>query len=159
MRRLVLVALGLVACTGVSPGSEPAPPLLDQAAYVRDVHAILETRCATLDCHGNVDRPFRLYAETGLRATDALRDTPITGAELAADVAAASGLDDPAQVDDNLILLKALGKMKHSGQTVWSGTDEPQYLCVRGWLAGASDGPEVAAACAEAAVEVALPPP
>ena len=153
------LALALGACSGPDPGSQLLAPAPDLDAYTRDVHPILEARCGTLDCHGNADRPLRLYAETGLRASDPLRDTPITFAERAANVDAIAGVDDPATVDGHIVLLKALGKMKHSGGAVWTRADEPQARCVRGWLAGESASAEVAAACATAATEVALPPP
>jgi hypothetical protein len=32
------------------------------------VHAFLENQCGTLDCHGQVGRPFRLFSVYGLRA-------------------------------------------------------------------------------------------
>ena len=154
----LLVALAATSCAGPDPGSEAAPPLLDRAAYVRDVQPIFEARCATLDCHGNADRPLRLYAATGLRLA-ADRDLAITAEELTANLEAASGLDDPPNVDERLVLLKALGRMKHSGDAVWAGPSDPQYMCVRGWLAGASASAEIVAACATAATQVALPPP
>jgi hypothetical protein len=151
--RRALVAIVLVACSGPSPGTTNAPRALDQAAYDRDVQPIVEARCATLDCHGHFDRPLRLYAETGLRRSDELRGLPITAQELADNVAAA------AAIDDSLILDKALGAMKHTGGALFTGTDDPQYVCVRGWLVGASADAAVASACAIAATQVALPPP
>jgi hypothetical protein len=149
----------LAACAGPSPGAQPVPRALDQAAYVRDVHPILEARCATLDCHGSFDRPLRIYSETGLRRSDELRGQPITPAELADDVAAATAIDGADAIDDSLILVKPLGRMKHTGGTVWTSIGDPEAACVRGWLAGTSDQPDVAAACAIAATQVALPPP
>jgi hypothetical protein len=159
----VAAALSFGACTGPIPGSQAAPAPLDGAAYVRLVHPIFEARCATLDCHGNADRPLRLYAETGLRAADELRDTTtLTPAELDANVAAVSGLQESTGsevADDQLLLAKPLGLMKHSGGAVWTTSADPQYLCVRGWLAGESGQAEVTAACATARAQVAIPPP
>ncbi len=153
------LAACVAACTGPSPGAQPIPRTLDGAAYTRDVHAILEARCATLDCHGSFDRPFRIYAETGLRRSDELRGQPITQAELDDNVAAATAVDGADAIDDSVILLKPLLRMKHTGGAVWASTDDPQYACVRGWLAGTSDDPAVQSACAIAATQVALPPP
>jgi hypothetical protein len=152
-------ALGVAACAGPAPGSEPVPRALDRAAYVRDVHPIVEARCATLDCHGRFERPLRLYAETGLRRSDELRELPITDVELDDNVAAATAVDAAATPDDSLILMKPLGRMKHTGGTLWPTATNPQYLCVRGWLAGTSDRADVAAACLTAADQVKLPPP
>jgi len=156
--RRVAIAL-LAACTGPSPGTTPIPRTLDRAAYARDVHPILEARCATLDCHGSFDRPLRLYAETGLRRSDDLRGQPITPAELDDDVAAATAVDGADAVDDSLILEKPGGRMKHTGLVVWTSAADPEYACVRGWLAGTSGDADVAAACATAATRVQLPPP
>ena len=155
----VAFAFLFAACSGPAPGAQPIPRTLDAAAYARDVHPILEGRCATLDCHGSFDRPLRIYAETGLRRSDELRGQPITQAELDDDVAAATAVDGADAVDDSLILLKPLLRMKHTGGAVWASTDDPQYVCVRGWLAGTSDDPAVQSACAIAATQVALPPP
>ena len=159
-----LVLITVMACNGPVPGSAPVPRALDVGAYARDVHPIFEARCATLDCHGSFDRPLRIFAETGLRASDALRDVqspiPITPEELASNVAAAEAVDGaPVAPDDSIILQKPLGLMKHTGGIVWATPDDPQAACVRGWLAGASDDPDVASACAIAATQVALPPP
>ena len=158
--RVMVVAVGVAACAGPEPGSAAIPRTLDVRAYTRDVHPIVEARCATLDCHGSVERPLRMFAETGLRASDPLRGQPITPDELAANVAAATAVDDASvPVDGSVILLKPLGAMKHTGATVWPSLEDPEATCVRGWLAGTSDEPDVVAACATAATRVALPPP
>jgi hypothetical protein len=34
------------------------------------VHTFLENQCGTLDCHGQVGRPFRIFSENGLRAAN-----------------------------------------------------------------------------------------
>jgi hypothetical protein len=156
--RALAAALVLAACTGTDPGAVPVPRALSLPAYMHDVHAIFEGRCATLDCHGNALRPLRMYAETGLRATDALRGRPITADELASNVAAAEAVDGADVVDDSVILLKPLGRMKHTGGTVWATPDDPQAVCVRGWLAGTTADADVEAACEDAAMQVALPP-
>jgi hypothetical protein len=140
----------LAGCAGPDPGSAPAPPVLDGADYAATVHPIFEARCATLDCHGHEDRPLRLYAATGLRRRDEWRDLlELTPEELEENVRAASALDA------SLLLDKPLGRIGHEGGTVWASADDPQHLCVRGWLASAPDP----AACAVAFEQVELPPP
>jgi hypothetical protein len=163
MRRLSCALAALAsACGGVGAGDPQALVELDQDAYARDVHPILEARCATLDCHGVGDRPLRLYAETGLRAADDLRDQPIDPAELAANVRATEALEPGASPDDALFIRKPLaesaGGVAHEGGDVWTGRDDPQLVCALAWLAGSSDEPAAAAACAIAAEQVALPP-
>ncbi len=163
MRRWLVAFAAAAACGGVGPGDPQALVELDQDAYARDVHPILEARCATLDCHGVDDRPLRLYAETGLRARDELRDQPIEPAELAADVRAIAGLEPGATPADSLFIRKPLaesaGGIAHEGGDVWASRGDPQLVCALAWLAGESGEPAAAEACAVAADEVALPPP
>jgi hypothetical protein len=156
-----LVALGawVAACSGTN-GTVPVATSADSlASYAGSVHAILEARCATLDCHGDPGRPLRLYAETGLRDADALRGQPITMDELAANVRAIAAVDPGAPADTSIVMGKPLGRYHHVGGVVWPAPDAAQPTCVRGWLAGISGDPAVAAACQQAAGEVALPPP
>jgi hypothetical protein len=151
----LLLAL-VAACTGEN-GAVPIAATVDTlASYAMTVHPILEARCATLDCHGDPGRPLRLYAETGLRAADALRGQRITMDELAANVRALAGVDPPAAT---LVLDKALGSIHHVGGVIWPSADDVQAACVRGWLAGTSGDPAVTAACQTADAQVALPPP
>lgn len=154
----------LLAVTACAPGAGDAPelPRLDSAVYARDVHPILEARCATLDCHGVMDRPLRLYAETGLRARDDLRDQPIEAAELEANVLAVEGLDPGVTPDQTLFARKPLAArdlgIAHEGGVIWRA-DEAQRLCVLAWIEGTSDEPDSIDACSVAADEVALPDP
>jgi hypothetical protein len=161
----VLLSL-LLACAcggGVDPEvplttGAPAPSLAD---YATSVHPILEARCATLDCHGDLGRPLRLYAETGLRALDSLRRnaTPITPDELNANLRAILAVDPSPPSVESLFMSKPLaGGIDHAGGDVWASPADPQPACVLGWLQGRSADPVVAAACAAAAGEVALPP-
>jgi hypothetical protein len=158
VRRLAIALLAAAAC-GTDSGGSQALVDLDADAYARDVHPILEARCATLDCHGVGDRPLRLYAETGLRARDELRDQPIEPEELAADVRAIEAIDPGAAPADSLFIRKPLaesaGGVFHEGGDLWTSRDDPQLLCALAWLSGERD----ADACAIAADEVALPPP
>jgi hypothetical protein len=159
--RLAAALLGLVAaCTGTN-AEVPLPTSVDTpASYAADVHPILEARCATLDCHGDPGRPLRLYAETGLRARAELRGQPITMDELAENVRAIAGVDPGAPADSSLVLGKPLAdRYAHVGGWLWRSLDEPQPACLRGWLDGRSADPAVAAACAAAAPQVALPQP
>jgi hypothetical protein len=65
--------LGLTACLDAGPPVPVyCPPLDDPATMVvedfRAVSALLEKRCGTLDCHGTLYRPLRIYGKDGLRA-------------------------------------------------------------------------------------------
>lgn len=161
--RALLAIVGLAAACGGIGGEEELPLVeLDVEVYARDVHPILEARCATLDCHGVDDRPLRLYAETGLRARDDLRGAAIESAELWANVRAIQALDPGTAPADGLFVRKPLeaaaGGVAHEGGAVWARRDEPQPTCVLAWVSGTSDQSGAAAACRLAAEEVALPP-
>lgn len=153
---LALAALG--GC--VETGHEETLVLGDEAAYVSDVQPILEARCASLDCHGADGRPLRLYAETGRRLRDDLRGQPLAPEEVQANLRALAAIDPGAAPDENLIITKPLaGGVGHKGGDEWLDENEPQVVCVRGWLAGQSGDADVMAACATAKQQVMLPPP
>jgi hypothetical protein len=154
VKRLAVALLIASAC-GVDTGGSQTLVELDGDAYARDVHPILEARCATLDCHGVDDRPLRLYAETGLRVRDDLRDQPIDPAELAANLRAIQAIDPGAAPADSLFIRKPAGPLFHEGGALFTASDDPQLVCVLAWLSGTRD----AEACAVAADQVALPPP
>lgn len=160
--RPALALVFLAGACGVAAEGELPLVELDVEAYARDVHPILEARCATLDCHGVDDRPLRLYAETGLRARDELRGLAIEGAELAANVRAIQAVDPAAVPDDGLFVRKPLdaaaGGVAHEGGALWASRAEPQLVCVLAWVSGSSDQPDAATACQVAGEEVALPP-
>ena len=136
---LILVLAGCqdtAGTTALAPG--------DANVYATSVHPILEARCATLDCHGDAGRPLRLYAATGLRASDALRDLPITLAELAANRASIAAL-----AADEVIDKPRAGGLAHEGGDLWADDAAHQLRCVRAWLAGEDAAADCAAALAE----------
>lgn len=161
---LAALAAGL-ALAGCSVRDQGVVSLeeLDAEAYARDVHPVFEARCATLDCHGVADRPLRLYAETGLRARDDLRDRPMTAEELLANVRAVEAIDPGAPFDRGMMMRKPLapaaGGVAHEGGDVWRDPAEAQPSCVVAWLRGESQDPAAQEACEAAAAEVELPPP
>ena len=118
------------------------------------VSAFLEKRCATLDCHGQVGRPLRLYSRTGLRFPDPdVQNTPgaagTSEEELRANYQSVIGLEpelmsklvlDPTnnQPQSLLLVKKPRAQERHKGgQIVVIGDDGDR--CVTSWLAGATD--------------------
>ncbi|MSP25188.1 MAG: hypothetical protein EXR75_08490 [Myxococcales bacterium] len=64
------LGLGLTGC--VVDLAPPAPlerPTLEQ---FKTVSPLMEQRCGSLDCHGSLARPFRVYGVRGLRFVDIL---------------------------------------------------------------------------------------
>lgn len=67
-RTVVALSFSLVGCLGVpGPQSNSCP---DEATFKNEVMPVIETRCGSLDCHGNIARPLRVYGQTGLRLID-----------------------------------------------------------------------------------------
>ena len=133
-------------------------------------HAFMERRCATLDCHGQVGRPLRLYSAQGLRFPDDAQNAPggagITETELAANYQAIIGLQ-PEQISrvvldptnnppQSLILVsKPRGcvdptstpgctERHKGGQVIFPGDDADS--CLTSWLQGSVDYGKCAAA-------------
>jgi len=120
--------------------------------------------CGTLDCHGEIGRPFRLFSRDGLRLVDEAGDipggSPTTEAEILADYTSAIsvqpeltskvfyGLEDPHVL---LLLRKPLGLERHKGGTVISGGSNGD-LCLSSWLTDGT-GPLNQNACDQAALQ------
>jgi hypothetical protein len=70
---LFAIVLATASCLEVPPSGVGACPVdvdaegaLDVTPFV-PVSAVLEQRCGSLDCHGSLGRPLRIYGYTGLR--------------------------------------------------------------------------------------------
>ena len=123
-------------------------------------------RCGTLDCHGQIGRPFRLFSQNGIRLVDDAGNVSggigegTTEAEIFADYTSAIGVQpeltskvfagylDPHSL---LLLRKPLGLERHKGGQVMSPGDNGD-LCLSSWL---TDGQEAGGvnfvACGKAA--------
>ncbi len=126
------------------------------------VSAYMERRCGTLDCHGSISRPLRLYSRFGLRdpgAMDVSGGSATTSGELALNYAAVctlqpeatdavvNGIGDP----ESLILLeKARGIVAHKGGQIVTQGVSPGDKCIAGWLRG--DDPATVAQNCQAAL-------
>jgi hypothetical protein len=137
------------------------------------VHTYLEKRCGTLDCHGQVGRPFRLFSQDGLRAADAGLISgvqPDTPSEVYSNYLSAVGLqpEEMSQVvagdappTDLLLVQKPTGMVTHKGGTVIAVGD-PAYNCLVDWLS--SNSPPTSAqrqtdatACVRAVAALTIP--
>ena len=150
MRAWLAVLVLASGCAYEAQGPVPVAARLDPTFYAASVQPVVAWSCATLDCHGVDGRPLRVYAEHGLRRSDALRGQPISAEELAWNVAAFEGVDpDPSR--EHVALTKPLaveaGGLHHVGDPVWASRDDPGCRCLASWIAGELDP----APCAEAA--------
>jgi hypothetical protein len=124
-----------------------APLTATQAGVSR----VLERRCATLDCHGQIGRPLRLYGQFGLRFVDDAGNIPgqaaTTETEHQANYQAVIGLQPEimslvvsgSSPPESLMLLrKPLQLERHKGGAVFVSGDDA-YNCITTWLAGQAD--------------------
>lgn len=160
-----LVAM-LVCAVSCATTEEGEPRLLADEASFPVVLGGLEASCATLDCHGRVERNLRLWSSVGLRADAA--DVPGSGEttdeEYARSYRSVIGLQpertaevvaDWGQGPERLTLVrKARGTEHHEGGAM-ARAGSAADRCLVSWLASAVD----AQACEDAAVAMEAPPP
>jgi hypothetical protein len=128
---------------GVRATSVLAP---DQGEFT-SVSPIFERRCGTLDCHGQVGRPLRIYSGLGLRLPNDAGNTPGSNAttpdEIAANYLAVIGLEpeemtrvmageDPPRT--LMILAKPLMLQAHKGGPAIAPTGDPAETCITSWI-------------------------
>lgn len=115
------------------------------------VSPVFERRCGTLDCHGQVGRPLRIYSGLGLRLQNDAGNIPGVNATTPDEVAAnyrsviglepeemtrvEAGEDPPTQL---LILAKPLMLEAHKGGPAIA-TGDPAEACIESWLLGTVD--------------------
>ncbi len=116
------------------------------------VSPVFERRCGTLDCHGQVGRPLRIYSGLGLRLPNDAGNAPGTGATTPAEIAAnyraviglepeemtrvVAGEDPPRTL---LILAKPLMLQAHNGGPAMAPTGDPAETCITSWINAALD--------------------
>jgi hypothetical protein len=141
----------------------------DQTQFETFVSPFLERKCGTLDCHGSVGRPLRLFSGRGLRAPGDAGAFPgssdTTGFERSANYRSVVGLEPElvirvgaglAKPRDLLLLQKPLGlgdvPASHKGGQVLAPMGDPGEACLSTWLlAGPNSGPFDSASCTKAA--------
>ena len=112
------------------------------------VHAFIERRCGSLDCHGQAGRPFRVYSGTGLRLENdaglVSGSGPTTPDEVLATYEALISiqpeqlqlvLEGNAVPTTLLIVAKPLQLQTHKGGPVLAASDSGDR-CLEGWLVG-----------------------
>jgi hypothetical protein len=159
-----LTALGLAAVVSScrdNLGEKVTNLCPDQAVFQASVSPYMERRCGTLDCHGGIARPMRLYGRSGLRhpgESNVSGGAGTTAAELDANYFSVCNVDAEKMdqianngnvADESLLITKARGAEKHKGGTVVNETNDPGNDCLLGWLVGADEA-IVADACQRA---------
>ena len=154
-----LAALGSFAGCASTPDDATTPKLalgpLDVDAYVALVHPVIERRCGSIDCHGQLPRGLRVYGQTGLRLPNDAGNVPGGGATTLAEKRATYdsivGLQPeqtnalllkeprtPADAYQLSVLTKATALERHrGGPSLQRG--EPAEQCMVTWLVGHAD--------------------
>ena len=159
---LSALAAALACASGVNEKRTTTILAPDQLAFETNVSPFLEKRCGTLDCHGQVGRPLRLYSGRGLRIPNDAGLYPGTGdtslKEKAANYRAVIALEPEqlsrvvggkADARSLLLLQKPLdigSPESHKGGPVLAPQGDPGETCLTSWLYGTID----TAACAKA---------
>ncbi len=112
------------------------------------VDGFLAARCGTLDCHGGIGRPLRIFSQSGLRIVDDAGNypggAPETEAEIFANFTAAISVQPEltsevfaGNFDPHVLLLlrKPMQLERHKGGQVIQGGDTGD-TCLTSWLSG-----------------------
>jgi hypothetical protein len=167
---LSLVVIFGWACAGGVDTKRLTPIIApNQTQFETFVSPFLERKCATLDCHGQVGRPLRLFSGRGLRLPADGGTYPgssdTTAFEKSANYRSVIGLEPElmsrveaglAQPRDLLLLQKPLGlgtvPESHKGGQVLAPMGDPGEACLRTWInAGADREVFDSASCTKAA--------
>lgn len=151
-RILASLALALCACQ-VDPRVHAE---LDRDYFRCRVQPILDGSCAMLECHGDEERPLRVFSRNRLRLDLAATKSstglglPLSEPELDANYeSAASFAVSPPE--DSLLVRKPLdesaGGYLHDGRElydegdVFADAEDPDYLVLLAWLDGDEESP------------------
>lgn len=142
MKRMLLVALvAIIGCVDDDQTvlSEEVRPSLETFSATPGPADVLSRRCGSLDCHGRIARPLRIYGQNGLRLdpNDFPGGRPRTLDESRATYLSVIGLE-PERVGV-LVIDKAIGRERHKGGRIFADESDPGYLCLASWLRGAVD--------------------
>lgn len=141
---LVALTAWAAGCAELDNPHLPFPePEYEQ--YVAEVQPVVATRCASLGCHGAVERSLSLYAVGYLRAAPVFAGTPLdehqlTEAELAWNhESMRMRLLDASSPETTDLMLKCVppglgGYLHADGIVVFETLDDPDYQTLIAWI-------------------------
>jgi hypothetical protein len=159
-------ALGLSLAASVgscaiasAPAGEPIGQLPSKDSFIQSgVSEFMEKRCGSLDCHGQVGRPLRLYSQWGLRKEPgdkgARNSAPTTALERDENYYSVAGLEPEnlatcfatkgADFKQFQLLKKpldiaGLGVRHKGGPVLRANQQDAGWLCLYGWASGDLD--------------------
>ena len=151
---LGLAVLLLASCvqSGIDAPAELAQ--VDEHYFRCQVQPVLAKSCAFMDCHGNAERPLRIYAEQRFRLDIDWLDyeAPLTSDELAANLQAVRGFIGGHRGPKDLLSEKPLdnryGGLFHKAAELYGQDDvfldreDPDYQTLRQFMEGARADPD-----------------
>ncbi len=155
-----------VGCVDYDFVEVECPPIEDFSA----VSPLLESRCGTLDCHGSVSRPLRIYGQYGLRLdptgeSDGLYSgnlgQPTTQPEIEANYRTVCGLEPEkmtrvarGELEPTALTMVRKPRLaeKHKGGRIWDQGKAPDR-CLVTWLQAEYDPGEMDPSDCRAATE------
>jgi len=140
------LGLGFGATSCVGEGELEAYGCPNPDVFAQAVSPYLERRCGTLDCHGQMTRPMRIYGQLGLRhplESNVSGGAGTTALELEANFSSVCNVDPEAMEEvkgdrgasaDKLLLVnKARGLERHKGGKIVNEQDAGDR-CILNWL-------------------------
>lgn len=126
---LLLLATAQAGCAQDDIGQREDLVSLDENYFRCNVQPVLAARCSFMACHGNEERPLRLFAEQRFRLGISWDDyeTPLTEEEFAANFRMVRGFVGRSSSEQNLLLEKPLdtrvGGLFHRGKDLFGSED------------------------------------
>ncbi len=144
----VVSAVALLACVQNDLDRIDELPELDENFFRCEVQPVLASSCAFNACHGDDERPLRLYAEQRLRLDVPWEDyeLPLTEQELAANLRTVRGFVARDSTEVDLLSEKPLdtraGGLFHRGRDLYGdddvflSQDDVRYRVLRAFIDG-----------------------
>lgn len=137
---LVLVSVALMGCQAYDD-DEVELPAADFDRFVTEIQPVLAKRCANPSCHGNLSRPFEVYAPHFHRfdPEDVYLDSSLSDQELWWNYqSVVAFILDLERAEESLLLIKPLaeaeGGSNHGGPAVFSDREGYEYTTLASWI-------------------------
>ncbi len=135
-----VLAMLVVAC-GDDLDQPRELPALDVARMEAVIQPIWDRSCAQTSCHGDPNRPYRLYGRLGLRLPGHLGESTLSESESLANLRMSQGFLSATRVPERSLLLRkplrdTAGGVGHAGGDQFYDRIDPDYLEMLCWLVG-----------------------